>query len=113
MGGGGTDLASFYRSEGGYWTSAAISLYVRITVNLRWSPHWVVKYSDMVQRVDKIEDIGHGIIRESLLLLKANEWLKDDDGNPLGLETNIISDVPSKSGLGVSGAIAVSLLQIL
>ncbi len=108
MGGGGTDIASFYSLEGGFWTSAAISLYVRITVNRRWSPHWIVKYSDKVQMVGSIEEIEHNIIREALKFLKAPEWLKGK-----GLEMNIISDVPGSSGLGVSGAITVNLLQIL
>jgi len=108
MGGGGTDIESFYRHEGGFWTSAAISLYVRITVNRRWSPHWIVKYSDKVQMVASVEEIQHDIIREALKFLKAPEWLKGK-----GLEMNIISDVPGSSGLGVSGAITVNLLQIL
>jgi D-glycero-alpha-D-manno-heptose-7-phosphate kinase len=108
MGGGGTDIKSFFQAEGGFWTSAAISLYVRITINRRWSPHWIVKYSDKVQMVDSIDEINHNIIRESLNLLKAPEWLKGK-----GLEMNIISDVPGSSGLGVSGAITVNLLQIL
>ncbi len=108
MGGGGTDIESFYSLEGGYWTSAAISLYVRLSVNRRWSGHWIVKYSDKVQMVPNIEEIEHKIIRESLLFLKAKDWLKGK-----GLEMNIISDVPGSSGLGVSGAITVNLLQIL
>lgn len=108
LGGGGTDIESFFAHEGGYWTSAAISLYVRLSVNRRWSEHWIVKYSDKVQMVKSIEEIDHAIIRESLLHLKAPEWLKGK-----GLEMNIISDVPGSSGLGVSGAITVNLLQIL
>lgn len=108
MGGGGTDIESFFSREGGFWTSATISLFVRITVNRRWSKHWVVKFSKEVQMVENIEEINHKIIRESLLFLKANEWLKGK-----GLEMNIISDVPGSSGLGVSGAITVNLLQIL
>lgn len=108
MGGGGTDIASFYSQEGGFWTSAAINLYVRITANRRWSPHWIVKYSDKVQMVGSIDEIEHNIIREALKFLKAPEWLKGK-----GLEMNIISDVPGSSGLGVSGAITVNLLQIL
>lgn len=108
LGGGGTDIESFYALEGGYWTSAAISLYVRISVNRRWSEHWIVKYSDKVQMVSSISEINHAIIRESLLLLDAEKWLKGK-----GLEMNIISDVPGSSGLGVSGALTVNLLQIL
>ncbi len=108
MGGGGTDIASFYQSEGGFWTSAAISLYVRLTVNRRWDNLWVVKYSNNVDRVTDVAEVGHPIFREALLLLKAQDWLKGK-----GLEINIISDVPTKSGLGVSGAIAVNFLEIL
>jgi len=108
MGGGGTDIESFYSQEGGYWTSAAISLYVRISVNRRWSKSWIVKYSDQVQMVDDLGLIKHNILRESLLFLKADDWLKGK-----GMEINIMSDVPRSSGLGVSGAITVNLLQIL
>jgi len=108
MGGGGTDIESFFSQQGGFWTSAAIDLYVRITVSQRWSSYWVVKYSDKVQMVPTIDEIEHNIIREALKFLKAPEWLKGK-----GLEMNIISDVPGSSGLGVSGAITVNLLQIL
>lgn len=108
MGGGGTDIASFYSLEGGFWTSAAISLYVRITVNRRWNEFWVVKYSDKVHMVRSLDEIEHGLIRESLKFLEVKKWLKGK-----GLELNIISDVPGSSGLGVSGAITVNLLQIL
>jgi len=107
MGGGGTDLASFYETEGGDWTSAAISLYVNYTVKIRKSKGYVIKYSTETDRVDRIDEIGHDITRESLKFLEADKWLRG------GLETNIMSDVPSQSGLGVSGAITVSFLQIL
>jgi D-glycero-alpha-D-manno-heptose-7-phosphate kinase len=108
MGGGGTDLESFYSREGGYWTSATISQYVRLTVAQRWSRHYVIKFSDQVQRVEDISEIEHAITRESLRLVDSPKWLRGR-----GLETNIISDVPGSSGLGVSGAITVNLLQIL
>jgi len=108
MGGGGTDLESYYSREGGYWTSATISQYVRLTVNQRWNRFWVIKYSNKVEMVEDITAIEHNIIRESLKLLDVSKWLKGK-----GLEMNIISDVPGSSGLGVSGAITVNLLQIL
>jgi len=37
MGGGGTDIESFFHRKAGFWTPAAIDLYVRITANRRWS----------------------------------------------------------------------------
>ncbi len=106
MGGGGTDLPSFYELEGGYWTSATISKFVWLTVNRRLDGLWVIKFSDKTQRLSDIEQIEHPIIRESLKFMRAPKWLN-------GAEINIVSDVPTRSGLGVSGAIAVSLLQIL
>ncbi|MDI6778000.1 MAG: hypothetical protein QMD77_02310 [Patescibacteria group bacterium] len=113
MGGGGTDIERVYRELGGSWTSATISLFVRLIVSKRLDNLWVVKYSDKKDRVTNVSEIGHPIFRESLRLLKAEEWLKGENGKPVGLEIDIISDVPTKSGLGVSGAVAVNFLHIL
>lgn len=114
MGGGGTDVPAYYESsrEGGFWTAATIDLYVRVTVNLRPDNFYVLKYSSTTERVQSIEEIDNVHLRSTLTMMKMNNWK-----NPLygsnGLEINIISDVQSKSGLGVSSAMLVGLLQIL
>jgi len=112
MGGGGTDVAAYYEQYGGFWTSAAISKYVYVTVNSRHDNSFVIKHSKETQVVDSIDDITHDIIRESLRFLRFDKW-ENPLFNTRGLEMNIISDVQGKSGLGVSGAITVGFLHIL
>lgn len=112
MGGGGTDVAAYYEQYGGFWTSAAISQYVYITLNNRHDNNYVIKYSNISEQIATIDEIKHDIVREALRYLHFDAWR-----HPLyktrGLEINIISDVQGQSGLGVSGAITVGLLNIL
>ncbi|MBI2263328.1 galactokinase [Candidatus Berkelbacteria bacterium] len=113
MGGGGTDIEAFFKKNGGFWTSAAIDKYVRLTFNLRWEEHFVVKHGTSVDRVSKIQDITNTLISGSLIYLQMDKYLRDYNGRAHGLEINIVSDVPGHSGLGVSGAITVGCLQAL
>lgn len=112
MGGGGTDVAAYYEKFGGFWTSAAINQFVYLTVNVRNDNNYVIKYSNVSERVPSIAEIKHEYFRNALQMLGFGEW-----HHPLfrtrGLEINVISDVQTKSGLGVSGAMTVALLQIL
>lgn len=112
MGGGGTDVAAYYEKFGGFWTSAAINQFVYLTVNVRNDNNYVIKYSNVSERVASIQEIQHQYFQTALKLLDFDQWQ-----HPLfrtrGLEINIISDVQTKSGLGVSGAMTVGLLQIL
>lgn len=112
MGGGGTDVAAYYEKFGGFWTSAAINQFVYLTVNVRNDNNYVIKYSNISECVSAIDEIQHQYFRTALGMLNFDTWQ-----HPLfrtrGLEINIISDVQTKSGLGVSGAMTVGLLQIL
>ena len=69
LGGGGTDLPSYYRQNGGFLTSAAINKYVYVTINNPFKEGIFLKYSE-IENVKKAEDIKHNIIREVLLLEK-------------------------------------------
>ncbi len=103
LGGGGTDLPSYYREHGGFLISAAISQYVYITINEAFRPRIILKYSKLedVQNVDQIE---HPIVREALRKL-----------NIVGpyLEIVSISDIPAGTGLGSSGSFTTALLRAL
>ena len=114
MGGGGTDVPAYYESsrEGGFWTAATIDLYVRVTVNLRPDNFYVLKYSQTTERVESIDEVVNVHLRSTLTTTKMADWRHPLYGSN-GLEINIISDVQSKSGLGVSSAMLVGLLQIL
>lgn len=114
MGGGGTDVPAFYEKdqEGGFWTAATINLFLRMTVNLRIDDFYVLKYSTTTERVEVIEQIENVHLRSTLTAMKMEHWQHPLYGTS-GLEINVISDVQSKSGLGVSSAMIVGLLQIL
>lgn len=114
MGGGGTDVESYYsQRDCGRWVSAAISLYVRVTVSVNSLGGVIVKYSDKVEKRAHIEEIeGNALLRETLRFMKMDQWQHPIYHDP-GIEINTFSDAPGKSGLGVSGAMTVSLLQIL
>jgi D-glycero-alpha-D-manno-heptose-7-phosphate kinase len=103
LGGGGTDLASYYREHGGFVISAAIDRYVYITLHETFVNHLIVKYSEM-EKVDEINQLSHPLIREALRLL---------DVGATGLEMTSMSDIPAGTGLGSSGSFTTALLYAL
>ncbi len=100
LGGGGTDLPSYYQEFGGFVLSAAISKYIFIAINRTFTPDYVLKYSAL-ERVERPGDIEHPIVRE---VLAAHD---------IGPSVEIVSlaDIPSGTGLGSSGAFTVGLLH--
>jgi len=103
LGGGGTDLPSYYRQFGGFVISAAIDKYVYITLHETFVPEVIVKYSKM-EIVERAEDVKHPIVREALRLM--------DLGVP-HIEIASMSDIPAGSGLGSSGSFTTALLRAL
>src|SRR5271163_4079356 len=103
LGGGGTDLPSYYQEHSGFVVSAAIDKYVYTVTHPRFVPRLLLKYSQM-EEIERIEDIKHPLIRESLRML---EW---DD---LGLEITTMADIPAGTGLGSSGSFTTALLKSL
>jgi D-glycero-alpha-D-manno-heptose-7-phosphate kinase len=100
LGGGGTDLPSYYEQFGGFVLSAAISKYIFIAVNRTFTPDYFLKYSAL-ERVERPGDIEHPIVRE---VLTAYD---------IGPSVEIVSmaDIPAGTGLGSSGAFTVGLLH--
>lgn len=103
FGGGGTDLPSYYRRYGGFVISAAIDKYVYVTVMRPFTPGVFLKYSKL-ERVDRIDDIQHPIIREAL---------RHIDGETPQYEITTLADIPAGTGLGSSGSFATALLKAL
>jgi D-glycero-alpha-D-manno-heptose-7-phosphate kinase len=103
LGGGGTDLPSYYRKHGGYLIAAAIDKYVYIAINSAFTEDVILKYSQY-ERVKSIDEIHHRIFRECLREtgVKAN-----------GLEICSMADMPHGSGLGSSGSFTTALLKAL
>jgi len=103
MGGGGTDLPSYYREFGGFVISAAIDRHVYITLHETFLDHLIIKYSEM-EKVDTVAEIRHPLIRESLKLTGISTG---------GIEIASMSDIPAGTGLGSSGSFTTSLLYAL
>lgn len=103
LGGGGTDLPSYYEKFDGFLVSAAIDRYVYITLHKTFQPGYIVKYSSM-ESSQTIDQIKHPIVRESLSLLSM------DDNH---LEISSMADIPAGTGLGSSGSFTTALLKAL
>jgi D-glycero-alpha-D-manno-heptose-7-phosphate kinase len=102
IGGGGTDLPSYYRRHGAMVISAAISKYIFIGINRTFVDDYFVKYSAL-ERAATIDDIAHPLVREALRITEI----------PPGVEIVSMADIPAGTGLGSSGAFTVGLLRAL
>ena len=67
LGGGGTDLPSYYEKFGGFLIAAAIDRYVYITLHETFVPDLIVKYSEL-ERVPEAAQLKHPIFREAFAL---------------------------------------------
>jgi D-glycero-alpha-D-manno-heptose-7-phosphate kinase len=103
LGGGGTDLPSYYRKHGGFLISAAIDKYVFVSVIRPFTPGIYLKYSRL-ENVQKIGDVQHPIIRECLALMNRE---------PPQIEITTLADIPAGTGLGSSGSFTTALLKAL
>jgi D-glycero-alpha-D-manno-heptose-7-phosphate kinase len=103
LGGGGTDLPSYYRKHGGFLIAAAIDKYIYITVHRRFVDGFLLKYSQ-IEEVARIDGIKHPIIREALTLAGIRER---------NLEIASMADIPAGTGLGSSGTFTTALLKAL
>lgn len=103
LGGGGTDLASYYEEHEGFLLAAAIDKYVYVNVMRPFTEGIFLKYSQL-ESVEKIIDVEHPIIRESLRLL---------DFKTPQIEITALADIPAGTGLGSSGSFTTALLKAL
>jgi D-glycero-alpha-D-manno-heptose-7-phosphate kinase len=103
LGGGGTDLPSYYSKYGGFVLSAAINKYVYISVNRPQVDDLIrVKYSKS-ETVTDLNEVQHDLVREAMRLT----------GVERGVEIVSMADVPAGTGMGSSGSFLVALLQAL
>ncbi len=101
LGGGGSDLPSYYRRHGGVVIAAAINKYIYIGINRTFTNDWFIKYSEH-ERVPEVAKIQHPIVREALT--------RHDVGP---VEITSVADIPAGTGLGSSGSFTVGLLRAL
>lgn len=103
LGGGGTDLPSYYKKHGGFLLAAAINKYVYVTVMRPFTPGIFLKYSKL-EHVELTEDVRHPIIREAIRMLGFR--------TPQ-IEITTLADIPAGTGLGSSGSFTTALLRAL
>jgi D-glycero-alpha-D-manno-heptose-7-phosphate kinase len=101
LGGGGTDLPSYYRGHEGFLVAAAIDRYVYVTVTRPFNPGVYLKYSSL-EHVERVDQVRHPIIREALALQKLV--------TPQ-IEITTLADIPAGTGLGSSGSFTTALLK--
>jgi len=108
LGGGGTDLPSWYEKHGSFFLSTAINQYIYFTGSVReFDKKYWLSYS-RVEVVDEMSEIKHDLFK------KAFEYfLTDINDRNTGIEVHSISEVPGNSGLGSSGAFTVGILSLL
>ena len=103
LGGGGTDLPSYYENHEGFLISAAIDKYVYITLHQTFEQEILLKYSKF-EKVKSVDDIQHPIIRESLKMLEITST---------NMEICSMADIPAGTGLGSSSSFTTALLRAL
>jgi D-glycero-alpha-D-manno-heptose-7-phosphate kinase len=103
IGGGGTDLSSFYRERGGFLVAMAINRYVYCSLQNRFDPGYLLKYS-RIESGDDFRKIEHPIIREVLAFMGTKET---------NIEITSVADVPAGTGLGSSSSFTTALLRAL
>lgn len=103
LGGGGTDLPSYYRQHGGFLIAGAINKYVYVNVMRPFKEGIYLKYSQL-EHVDTVDEVQHPIIREAIKMLGFK--------TPQ-VEITTLADIPSGTGLGSSGSFTTALLKAL
>lgn len=101
LGGGGTDLASYYQKHGGFVLSAAINKYIYVTLHESFKPGIHLKYSRL-EDVVEVEQVEHPAIRAALRSMGVNN-----------IDLANLSDIPTGTGLGSSGSFVTALLMAL
>ena len=103
LGGGGTDLPSYYREHRGFVIAATIDRYVYVTVMRPFVPGIFLKYSKL-EHVERADEVQHAIIREAIKML---------DFRTPQIEITTLADIPAGTGLGSSGSFTTALLRAL
>ena len=101
IGGGGSDLPSYYERFSGFFISAAIDKYVYIGINKTFTNEYFIRYSSQ-ERVTDPAMIRHPIFREAVKLHRLGP-----------LEIVSLADIAAGTGLGSSGSFTVALLRAI
>jgi D-glycero-alpha-D-manno-heptose-7-phosphate kinase len=102
LGGGGTDLPSYYEKYGGFLIAATINKHIYISLAETFNKKFLIKYSSF-EETKTIDSLKHPLFREILKKFKIK--------TPLIITSH--ADIPAGTGMGSSGAFAVTLINAL
>jgi D-glycero-alpha-D-manno-heptose-7-phosphate kinase len=103
LGGGGTDLPSYYQEYGGFLIAAAIDKHVYVNLIRPFTQGIFLKYSQL-EHVDTPDQVKHPVFREALRMM---------DFQTYQVEITTLADIPSGTGLGSSGSFTTALIKAL
>ncbi len=103
LGGGGTDLPSYYSQHGGFIFAMGLDKYMYVTVNRPVIGHKIRLHYSQSEVVDHVRDLRHELAREALTA----------HGIETTFEVASIADLPAGTGLGSSSCYLVGLLNAL
>jgi len=103
LGGGGTDLPSFYREHGGFIFAMGIDKYMYLMLNPPTVDDRIRLHYSRSEIVDDVDELEHELAREALRL----------HGIRNKIEISSMADLPDGTGLGSSSAYLVGLLTAL
>ena len=103
LGGGGTDLPSYYSQHGGFIFAMGLDKYMYVTVNRPTVGSKIRLHYSQSEVVDDVNELRHELAREAL---RAH-------GVRYGFEVASIADLPAGTGLGSSSCYLVGLLNAL
>lgn len=103
LGGGGTDLPSFYEKHGGFILAMGLDKYMYVSVNRPIVEDRIILHYTKSEIVENVNDLKHELAREALKLNKVEK----------SIEISSLADIPASTGLGSSSCYLVSLLMAL
>ena len=103
LGGGGTDLPSFYSKHGGRVLALGVDKYMYVALNVPFADRKVRLHYTESETVERAGDLRHELAREALLMHGIHD----------GVEISSLADLPAGTGLGSSSSYLVGLLTAL
>lgn len=101
LGGGSTDLPAYYEKYGGFIFSAAINLYMYISITRPPADDLIRLKYRASEEVERVSELKHNLARAALMRL----------GIDRKIEIASIADVSDGTGMGSSGSYLVGLLN--
>jgi D-glycero-alpha-D-manno-heptose-7-phosphate kinase len=103
LGGGGTDLPSYYSRYGGFLVTAAINKYIYVTINKRFESNIRVSHHMDIEIKNTKEELEHPVIKAAMQLLHFDD----------NIELVSVADIPPSTGMGSSASFTIGLLAAL